>query len=363
MSAKEAVNSKTLLVAVVAAAVGGITPNLMSLAILLTTGDGELPQHTYFLGLMIFALLGGAVGFFWQETNPRRAFFLGLGLPSIIQIGINDFSSQPVPKPPPEDMIAPVSSRAGVLFSLTSTAMAQGNAVESETSAIQGRKVLIEIDRQFFAQTPIRDQLAVLYDQDNRRSPTRVPIPMLSTFIDEQKKDGQTSNRAFVLQLDIPETAKMFRIQVGRQYSSPATLSATPHQADLYQLRYIEDKWSGFRRAIGQRSASTYRIELHRSGPAPTSFDNHAKFIAERGGYNRFEWKTFVDANQVQLDGISKVEYKLHRTLSPQPPTKDRSTEFAVSGEGSGSFWVHSIVYHSNGRQTHIQYYLDLRKG
>jgi hypothetical protein len=363
MSAKQVVNRKMLLKAVGAAAFGGISPNLMSLAIMLTTGDRELPQHTYYLGLLIFALLGGAVGFFWQEIDPRRAFFLGIGLPSIIQIGINDISSPPVPESPPADVIAPVSRRIDTLFSLTSTAMAQGKAIESETSPIQGRKVLIEIDRQFFTQTPIRDQLAVLYDQPNQRNPTRVPIPMLSTLIDDQKKDGKTSNRVFVLQLDVPETAKTFRIQVGEQYSQLVTLSTTQRQATLYQLRYIEDKWSGFKRAIGQRSASTYQIELYCSGTAPISFDNYAKFIEERGGYNWFKWETFVDANKAQLGDIVKVEYKLHRTFSPEPPATNRSAKFAISREGWGSFWVHAIVYYSKGKQTHIQYYLDLRKG
>jgi hypothetical protein len=363
MSAKEVVSWKTLLIAVIAAALGGISPNLMSLGIMLTTGEGELPQLTYVLGLLIFALLGGAVSFFWREIDPKRAFFLGLGLPSIIQIGINDLSNQTAPEPPPTNLITPVSSRTDTLFSLTSTVMAQGKEIESETSAIQGRKVLIEIDKRFFSETPLRDQLAVLYDQPNQRNSTRAPIPVLSTFIDEQKKDRKTSNSVFVLQWDVPETAKTFRIQVGKQYSQLVKISTTPRQADLYQLRYIEDKWSGFKRAIGQRSASTYRIELHSSGPAPISFDNYAKFIEERGRYNWFKWETFVVANQTQLNDIIRVEYKLHKTFSPQPPATDRSTKFAISMEGWGSFWVHAIVYHSKGKQTNIQYYLDLRKG
>lgn len=366
MSAKKIVNGRVVPAAIVAAALGGIAPNLMNLAILLTSGR-ELPEFSYFLGLLIFLLMGGAVGFFWQETNLKRAFCLGISLPALIQVGISDLSNGPVRELPSADVAAPVSSRAGMPFSLTSTAMAQGEAIESKTSAIYGRKVLIEIDRRFFTQTSIRDQLAVLYDHHDQKSSKRVPIPMLSTFINEQKRDGRKSNRVFVLQLDIPETAKTFRIQVEKEYSRPATLSTTPRSANLYQLQYIKSKWSGLKRAFGKRSASKYRIELHRSGPALISFDNHARFTGRREKYNWFKWETFVDAKQAQLDDIVEIEYKLHRTFSPQPPAKNRSTKFAISREGWGSFWVHAIVSHSNGKnngkQTHIQYYLDLRKG
>lgn len=365
MSEKKIVNGRVVPWAIVAAALGGIAPHLMNLAILLTSGR-ELPGYTYYLGSLIFLLMGGAVCLIWRETNLIRAFYLGLGLPALIQVGISDFGHRPVPESPPADVITPVSSRAGMLFSLTSTARAaraQGEAMESETSPIYGRKVLIEIDRQFFTQTSIRDQLVALYDHSDQKSSTRIPIPMLSTFINEQKRDRRKSNRVFVLQLDIPETAKTFRIQVGKQYSRPATLSKTPRQAKLYQLRYIENKWSGLKRAIGQRSASTYRIELHDRGPAPISFDNHAEFTRRDGKYKWFKWKTFVEAKKAQLGDIVTVEYKLHKTFSPQPPpTKDRSTKFAISREGWGSFWVHAIVSHSKGKQTHIQYYLDLRK-
>lgn len=363
MSEKKIVNGRVAPWAIVAAASGGIAPNMMYLAILLTTRDGEIPQYTYYLGLLIFLLMGGAVGFFWQETNLKRAFWLGISLPALIQVGYSDFSNGSVREFLPGDVAARLGSRTGMTFSLTSTAMARRQATESETSPIYGRKVLIEIDRQFFTQTSIRNQLAVLCEHHDQKSSKRVPIPMLSTFINEQKRDGRKSNRVFVLQLDIPETAKTFRIQVEKEYSRPVTLSKTPRSANLYQLRYIKSKWSGLKRAFGQRSASTYRIELHRSGPALISFDNHAEFTRREGKYNWFEWKTFVEANQAQLDDMVTIEYKLHKTFSPQPPpAKDRSTKFAISREGWGSFWVHAIVSHSNGKQMHIQYYLDLRK-
>ena len=349
MSAEKKDKGKVVPAAIVAAAVGGIAPNLMNLAILLTH-DGELPGYTYYLGSLIFLLMGGAVCLIWRETNLIRAFYLGLGLPSIIQIGMSDFSNRPVREFPPAEVAARFGSRPGIPFSLTSTAMAQGEAIESETSAIQGRKVLIEIDRRFFTETSIRDQLAVLYYHRDQKSSKRVPIPMLSTFINEQKRDGRTSNRVFVLQLDIPETAKTFRIQIEKEYSRPATLSTTPHSANLYQLRYIESKWSGLKRAFGQRSASKYRIELHRSGPSLISFDNHVKFTGMRERHNWFKWETSVDAKQAQLDDIVEIEYKLHRTFSPQPPARNRSTKFAISEEGWRSFWVHAIVSHSNGK-------------
>jgi hypothetical protein len=351
--------------AVAAAALGGITPNLMGLAILLTKETAELPQYTYFLGLAIFALLGGAVCLFWREIDPKRAFYLGLGLPSIIQIGIGDISRKPVPESRPAEIMEPVVGGIGMRFRLTSTALARGEVrgfARVETSTWPGRKILIEIDRPFFAGTPIANQLAVLYDEPNERSATPIQVAMLRTFVAEQNAGGRAANRSSVLQLDVPEAAVAFRIQVGTQYSQRMVLPTTPRQAVLYRLRYIEDRWSGFRQAIGQRSASTYSIELNSQGPAPFSFDNHAKFIEKRERYNWFRWETFVDANQAQLERIVKVEYKLHSSFAPQPPATDRSKKFALAMEGWGSFWVHAIVYYADGRQTQVQYFLDLRK-
>jgi hypothetical protein len=185
---------------------------------------------------------------------------------------------------------------------------------------------------------------------------------MLSTFINEQKRTAKTLNRVFLLQLDIPQTARMFRIQVEKAYSRLHKLSTTPRSAEVYQLRYIENKWSGLKRAFGQRSASSFRVELHRRGLAPISFDNHATFTRKDEKYNWFKWETFVVAKEAVLKDIVEVKYKLHETFSPQPPAKDRSTKFMISREGWGSFWIHAIVYHANKKQTHIQYYLDLRK-
>lgn len=358
---KKIFSGKIIPWAIFAAALGGISPNLMNLAILLTN-NGELPEYTYILGSLIFFLMGGAVGFVWQETNLKRAFCLGIGLPALIQVGIGDISHQQPQELPPADVMAPVSDGVSRSFSLTSPAMAQGEATESKNSPIYGRKVLLEIDRRFLTQTFTRSRFAVFYSHHGQERPRCVQIPILSTFINAQKRDGNQSNRVFMLQLDIPVAAKTFWIQVGKEYSRPATLSTKPNLASLYKLQYIPSKWSGFMRAFGKRSASKYRVGLNHSGPAPISFDSSAQFAERDKGYNWYQWKTYVEAKQAQLADIVEIEYKLHRSFKLHPRAKNRSEKFAISERGWGSFWIHAIVSHSKGKQRHIQYYLDLRK-
>ncbi|MDJ0647425.1 MAG: hypothetical protein QNJ60_01855 [Xenococcaceae cyanobacterium MO_188.B19] len=76
------------------ASIGGISPSLLTLAIFLVNG-GSLPNSSYLVGLLIFAFLGGVICWIWREQDRRKAFYLGIGLPSLIQLTVatNDVST------------------------------------------------------------------------------------------------------------------------------------------------------------------------------------------------------------------------------------------------------------------------------
>ena len=69
-----------------AAAFGGISPNLLRLAVSLMGENPRLPELTYLLGLSIFAIMGAVVAWIWEETDFKKAFYLGIGLPALIQM-------------------------------------------------------------------------------------------------------------------------------------------------------------------------------------------------------------------------------------------------------------------------------------
>ncbi len=83
---------KDLIAPGLAAGFGGIAPNLLRLATDLMTG-AALPGLSYILGMMIFAFIGGFTALALGELEARKAFFLGLGLPAMLQATVQDVSS------------------------------------------------------------------------------------------------------------------------------------------------------------------------------------------------------------------------------------------------------------------------------
>lgn len=86
---------KDLIAPGLAAGFGGIAPNLLRLATDLMTGSA-LPGLSYILGMMIFAFIGGVTALALGELEARKAFFLGLGLPAMLQATVQDVSSSQV---------------------------------------------------------------------------------------------------------------------------------------------------------------------------------------------------------------------------------------------------------------------------
>ncbi|NIV72361.1 MAG: hypothetical protein GWN16_09565, partial [Calditrichae bacterium] len=74
------------------AAIGGISPNILRLAVSLMQENAELPEASYLLGLAIFAVMGAVVALIWKETDLKRAFYLGIGLPAFIQMSAGELS-------------------------------------------------------------------------------------------------------------------------------------------------------------------------------------------------------------------------------------------------------------------------------
>jgi len=82
----------------IASAIGGISPYLVSLAKSLITSKSS--QHfsdfispLFFVGLILLALIGAAVSFLLQETNIKKAFVLGISAPALISSTLSSAES------------------------------------------------------------------------------------------------------------------------------------------------------------------------------------------------------------------------------------------------------------------------------
>lgn len=70
---------------------GGLAPFLLNLAHTLTEAsptDGVTvtPSVGYFIGLVIFGVIGSFVAYAFKETDLKKAFFLGISAPAMISL-------------------------------------------------------------------------------------------------------------------------------------------------------------------------------------------------------------------------------------------------------------------------------------
>lgn len=93
------------------------------------------------------------------------------------------------------------------------------------------------------------------------------------------------------------------------------------------------------------------------------SFDNYAKHVGKRNGYDWFEWKVFAKGDPSVLDTIEYIEYTLHPTFpKPRRIVRDRKSDFALISSGWGEFTVFITIRFKDGGETRTKYYLSLAK-
>ena len=69
-----------------AAALGGMAPTLVKQARIIADG-GPLPSPSILVALIIYLALGGCIALIFKETDLKKAFFLGIGVPALIVSG------------------------------------------------------------------------------------------------------------------------------------------------------------------------------------------------------------------------------------------------------------------------------------
>lgn len=75
----------TLRECVALAAIGGLLPTAAKLATTYTTApETPLPGMGLFIGLLLFAVIGGVLAYALSETNVRQALVLGIAAPGVI---------------------------------------------------------------------------------------------------------------------------------------------------------------------------------------------------------------------------------------------------------------------------------------
>jgi hypothetical protein len=253
---------------ILAAAFGGISPNLLRMAVSLTGDKGELPLNgTYWIGLLLFGFLGGAMSLIWGETEIRRAYYLGLGLPSLLQVGVSSVTEKDGKRDQQqEERPADTPQNGASLWFFTPPAYAQSIRARTAPEAIERQQdVIVEVQP---------DHKIVLDSSKNRRLFLQLGnIPEGTELLLYEEKnlkswvvlgaiyEGTTLNQLLF------DSITEFRVQIGDAQSEMIPVSPQPGSTSTFRVDVDKNLWSGFLQALGARNVSKYKVGVERVEP------------------------------------------------------------------------------------------------
>ena len=214
--------------AILAGAFGGVAPNIVRILVNYTSPS---PQQiinqpvSYCLAMVGFAVLGALVVWVYQETRLQQALFLGIGLPSLFQIGA--LQSAPASSPP---AIAPGTHAS---ISLVSSAYAQ--SPPQPPRSVADRTLKLTADRNIPFTVAFYNMDNVLISSSPVTSPASVAVPA---------------------------NAVKFALQVGGSTSNSHELARTPSAVINADVKISERAGSGFIQGLGLAKTPQYDISV-----------------------------------------------------------------------------------------------------
>ena len=241
--------------AIVAAAIGGASPSLLYLAMACTKNPPDMPTGTFFLGALIWFLLGGAAGWISGELNLKKAFYIGVGLPAFIQANVANYTDLNRGDP---------AKAAG--FSLITRAQAQ--EVPAPIAKPPPAKP---------AQTN-RPALGAPGAAATNRVLQFLPNEALADFnlfvfsADGKPLEQRIVNASRTNRIVLPPKAQRFVIQSDQFGKVQEILLTNTSGATRIQLISQKRTWSGFERSLGFKGVKDYHVEVLQQniGPAAT---------------------------------------------------------------------------------------------
>jgi hypothetical protein len=230
--------------AILAGAFGGIVPNLLRLAINLTSDPPKQTVHDlvgYTVGVLLLALLGAVITWIWQESDLKKALYLGIGLPSLIQV-VGLQSAQPGFGSPP----APTKPITALPF--ISTAYAQApTPTDAGQFVVPGRKLAVT------------------------GNTSAVPLTVVFITRDGQQVGTEAVTNVSFTAVEVPETAAAVVVRVGDSASAPLSLPDTPNATKTLKVDTGAVKGSGFLQALGFGGQDRYEVKASLTEPLPAS--------------------------------------------------------------------------------------------
>ena len=237
---------------ILAAAFGGASPTLLQAAMSLIGPQARLPHFTFWLGVVLFALLGGIAGWVAGEKNITKAFFLGISVPAFIQTGIANGEATFTPKNP----VGATATASQHPFSLVSSASAQEipavPAIASNASVFSNAVAAA-------SSSADTNRMLLLKTQANS-----AVNPKLILFDAKGDLISQSSlySSSGILKMKLPSAAV-------RAYVTGDNIAATPvnlppadkrNSSEAVSVEFQRNDWSGFKRALGFKQVSDFDV-------------------------------------------------------------------------------------------------------
>lgn len=240
---------------------GGISPNLLRIAIDLTgKKDIAYLDLGYVIGLLLFALMGAGVALIWGETDFKRAYYLGIGLPSLMQMALATATQGPMPPAafPVQAVTVPAPPERSTSFSLFATPA--------------------------FAETPpSREKTEALAQATPNSAPTGFQKDRQLTLVLEDvpkgselwftSADGQVVSRVVLgtssksdegsrVDLKVPDFASSAFLRVDNSRSGFMPLNKQERSSSAFKVDVDHDRLGGFLKALGVQNANLLNFEI-----------------------------------------------------------------------------------------------------
>ena len=229
-------NIKGGILVLFSAALGGAFPCLLSLGLGLAVKREPLPSWTFLIGVLILAFLGVAVCLVYSETQPQKAFVLGLSLPALLQLGVTSTTGPIVLQ---SDLVKiPDSSLSSLNYLFAPSALALEEASKTTLSVGQFQV--------FFNEYPLNKTTAQITN-----------VCYSETGIELSKQELSDPEQVF----QCPAKARYFAIQLEDSRSGLISISDSQNIQN-YRTDIKTNRWSGFERAFGVLDPPNYTIDV-----------------------------------------------------------------------------------------------------
>jgi hypothetical protein len=217
--------------AIFAGGLGGVAPNLLRLIV---NYSSPSPQHiinqpiSYLLAMVGFAVLGALVVWVFQETNLKQALFLGIGLPSLFQIG--------------------------------SLQSAPSSTLPTSAPPLAGTQASISLVSSAYAQPPPSPSVSVADRTLNLAADKNIPYTVAFYRMNNSLiSSSPVTNPGSVA---VPPDAVKFALQVGGSTSNSYELPKTSAAVIKADVKINEKPTSGFIQGLGLAKAPQYDITV-----------------------------------------------------------------------------------------------------